>query len=92
MGIHPIALKPSDRSSLQTFMVVAEKENSPVLCQILSTVDQSSFGGPKNQVKTFHPLLIFSIARSLRMLIYTHNEILGCYPFYFTGSWALSST
>ncbi|CAN4120822.1 unnamed protein product [Withania somnifera] len=50
MGIHPIAMKPSDRSSLQTFMVVAEKENSPVLCQILSTVDQSSFHGPKNQV------------------------------------------
>ncbi|KAH0739845.1 hypothetical protein KY290_038550 [Solanum tuberosum] len=50
MGIHPIALKPSDRSSLQTFMVVAEKENSPALCQISSTVDQSSFGGLKNQV------------------------------------------
>ncbi|KAG5588479.1 hypothetical protein H5410_048913 [Solanum commersonii] len=50
MGIHPIALKPSDRSSLQTFMVVAEKENSPALCQISSTVDQASFGGPKNQV------------------------------------------
>ncbi|CAN4090877.1 unnamed protein product [Withania somnifera] len=50
MGIHPIVMKPSDRSSLQTFMVVAEKENSPALCQILSTVDQSSFGGPKNQV------------------------------------------
>ncbi|XP_059306195.1 uncharacterized protein LOC132057556 isoform X1 [Lycium ferocissimum] len=50
MEIHPIAMKPSDKSSLQTFMVVAEKDNSPSLCQILSTVDQSSFGGPKNQV------------------------------------------
>ncbi|XP_009630390.1 uncharacterized protein [Nicotiana tomentosiformis] len=50
MGIHPIALKPSDKSSLQTFMVVAERDNSPSLCQIFSSVDQSSFGGPKNQV------------------------------------------
>ncbi|KAF3629173.1 hypothetical protein FXO38_27834 [Capsicum annuum] len=50
MVIHPIAMKPSDKSSLQTFMVVAEKENSPTLCQIVSTVNQSSFGGPKSQV------------------------------------------
>ncbi|XP_038720807.1 eEF1A lysine and N-terminal methyltransferase isoform X2 [Tripterygium wilfordii] len=42
VAIHAIPQKPSNRPGLQTFMVVAEKENSTVLHQITLSFNQSS--------------------------------------------------
>lgn len=50
MSVHAIAQKPSDKSSLQTFIVMAEKDDSSMLCQIVSYFDQSSIHSPGNQV------------------------------------------
>ncbi|RAL48243.1 hypothetical protein DM860_005667 [Cuscuta australis] len=51
MSVHAIAQKPSKRSSLQTYMVIAEKDNSCVLSQIFSPIDHSSVcsSSPGNQ-------------------------------------------
>lgn len=51
MSVHAIAQKQSDKSSLQTFMVMVEKDDSSMLSQIFSSFDQSSIHSPGNQVK-----------------------------------------
>lgn len=50
MTVHSISQK---RSSLKTFMVVAEKEMSIVLHEITSSFDLLSLGRNDTQVKTF---------------------------------------
>nr|GLL47828.1 methyltransferase-like protein 13 [Ipomoea trifida] len=49
MSVHAIAQKQSDKSSLQTFMVMVEKDDSSMLSQIFSSFDQSSIHSPGNQ-------------------------------------------
>ncbi|VFQ79255.1 unnamed protein product [Cuscuta campestris] len=59
MSVHAIAQKPSKRSSLQTYMVMAEKDNSCVLSQIFSPIDHSSVcsSSPGNQADGLHQAL-----------------------------------
>ena len=51
MSVHAIPQKSSSEPSLQTFMVVADKENSSVVLQVTSSFDHSSLDCNKNQVE-----------------------------------------
>lgn len=51
MSVHAIPQKLSSEPSLQTFMVVADKENSSVVLQVTSSFDHSSLDCNKNQVE-----------------------------------------
>lgn len=50
-SVHAIPQKSSNAPSLQTFMVVAVKENSSVVLQVISSFDHSSLDCDKNQVE-----------------------------------------
>ncbi|KAJ7971670.1 methyltransferase-like protein 13 [Quillaja saponaria] len=50
MSVHAIALKPSSKPNLQTFMVVLEKEISTLLHQITSSFHNSSLDSKSEQV------------------------------------------
>ncbi|XP_024026102.1 methyltransferase-like protein 13 [Morus notabilis] len=51
MTVHAIPQKPSSKPSLQTFMVVAEKEKSIVLHEITSSFNNSSLGCSGDQAR-----------------------------------------
>ena len=51
MSIHVVSQKPSNKPSLLTFMVVAEKESSTVLHQITTSFARSSLDLNGNQVE-----------------------------------------
>ncbi|KAL5784314.1 hypothetical protein ACOSQ2_006706 [Xanthoceras sorbifolium] len=57
VSVHAIPQKSSSKPSLQTFMVVAEKENSSVLHQITSLFNHSSPGCNGNQAVGMHEAL-----------------------------------
>lgn len=57
INVHAIPQKPSSKPSLQTFMVVAEKENSIILYEIASSFNNSSLVCSGDQVK-YLPLLV----------------------------------
>lgn len=57
MSVHAIPQKSSSAPSLQTFMVVADKENSSVVLQITSSFDHSSLDCNKNQAFGIHEAL-----------------------------------
>ncbi|KAL9408774.1 hypothetical protein AB3S75_047206 [Citrus x aurantiifolia] len=57
MSVHAIPQKSSSESSLQTFMVVADKENSSVVLQVTSSFDHSSLDCNKNQAFGIHEAL-----------------------------------
>ena len=51
MSIYAIPQKSTDRSSLLTFMVIAEKDNLTSFSQISSSIDQSLIAKNGNQVE-----------------------------------------
>lgn len=55
LSLHAISLQPSrnHRPQLQTFMVIAEKDNSTVVSQVSSFIDQSSIEYSGNQARKF---------------------------------------
>ncbi|XP_031263405.1 eEF1A lysine and N-terminal methyltransferase-like [Pistacia vera] len=55
--VHPIPLKSSCRPSLQTFMIVAEKDDISVLHQITSSFNRSSLDCNKSQAFGIHEAL-----------------------------------
>ncbi|KDO41807.1 hypothetical protein CISIN_1g004133mg [Citrus sinensis] len=57
MSVHAIPQKSSSEPSLQTFMVVADKENSSVVLQVTSSFDHSSLDCNKNQAFGIHEAL-----------------------------------
>ncbi|KAK2644013.1 hypothetical protein Ddye_019208 [Dipteronia dyeriana] len=57
MSVHAIPQKSSSKRSLQTFMVVAEKENSSILHQIASLFNHSSLSCNGNQAVGIHEAL-----------------------------------
>lgn len=61
VSVHVIPQKSSSKPSLQTFMVVAEKENSSALHQIISLFDHSSLGCNGSQVAVFHAFSISDV-------------------------------
>lgn len=62
MSLHVIPQKSSEKSSLLTYMVIAEKDNSVSFSLISSSIEQSSFGRNESQVG----YIIFS---SLELLV-----------------------
>ncbi|KAM7261401.1 hypothetical protein ACFE04_008768 [Oxalis oulophora] len=54
MSVHDIPQQKSNKPGLQTFMVVAEKENSTVLNQITSSFEHLSLSSSGNQVTGLH--------------------------------------
>lgn len=50
MSIHVVPQKTTERSSLLTFMVIAEKDSSTSFFQISSSIDQSLIANYGNQV------------------------------------------
>lgn len=56
-SVHAIPQKSSNAPSLQTFMVVAVKENSSVVLQVISSFDHSSLDCNKNQAFGIHEAL-----------------------------------
>ncbi|KAI8538084.1 hypothetical protein RHMOL_Rhmol09G0074200 [Rhododendron molle] len=57
MSVHVIPQKQSDKPNLHTFMVIAEKQKSRVLLQILSAINQSSLDCLGNQACGLHEAL-----------------------------------
>ncbi|KAA8548383.1 hypothetical protein F0562_000067 [Nyssa sinensis] len=57
MSLHAIPQKPSNKPSLQTFMVIAEKKSSTVLCQISSSFNHSSLDCFGDQARGLHEAL-----------------------------------
>ncbi|CAH9120890.1 unnamed protein product [Cuscuta epithymum] len=57
MSVHAIPLTPSKEFSLQTYMVMAKKDNSCVLSQILSPFDHSSVCSLGEQADGLHKAL-----------------------------------
>ena len=59
MSIHVISQKLSNKPSLLTFMVVAEKESSTVLHQITTSFSRSSLNLNGNQVEKLLSITVF---------------------------------
>lgn len=57
MSLHAIRQKSFEKSSLLTYMVIAEKDNSVSFSHISSSIEQSSFGRNGNQARALYEAL-----------------------------------
>lgn len=74
MEVHGIPQKPSSKPGFQTFMVVAKKESSTALHQIISSFDLSSLDCHGNQAIGLHEAL--ENENQIRREYYTGSDVL----------------